>query len=155
MFWCIISLEEHTEHLDFILSNQPWLLRLFIFFPNRNHTSIHLLPLPVSYDLLTKSFHTKHWEHGPVPCYCLDLGLTSDSELENWSLRDCLVPFALHCLQARTDSVGKERRNFYQRGAPLYKERADWLVRTDRTASLPSFTTTDWRPDCYQRKEWL
>lgn len=30
---------------------------------------------------------------------------------------------------------GVGKGNFYQRGAPIYKERADCLVRTDRTAT--------------------
>lgn len=148
-----------ASHLFFFFQTNLYYWDYPSSFPNRNKTSIHLLPLPVSYDLLTKSFHTKHWEHGPVPCYCLDLGFFSSHRILNWKTEACEIAwYPLHSLQAFspwTDSVGKERRNFYQRGAPIYKERADWLVRTDRTASLPSFTTTDWRPDCYQRKEWL
>ena len=30
---------------------------------------------------------------------------------------------------------GVGKGNFYQRGSPIYKERADCLVRTDRTAT--------------------
>ena len=39
-------------------------------------------------DLLTKSFHTKHWEQGsdPVPCYCLDLGFFSSHSIQNHEL---------------------------------------------------------------------
>lgn len=50
--------------------------------------------------------------------YILDLGFFSSHRILNWKTEACKIAwYPLHCLQAQapwTDSVGKERRNFYQ-----------------------------------------
>jgi len=53
-----------------------------------------------------------------VRIYILDLGFFSSHRILNWKTEACKIAwYPLHCLQAFspwTDSVGKERRNFYQ-----------------------------------------
>ncbi len=69
-------------------------------------------------DLLTKSFHTKHWEQGtdPVPCYCLDLGFFSSHRILNLKTEACEIawypvckPFPLGLDWLRAGREGIER----------------------------------------------